>query len=119
VTLLGETNRGNTTVAQWLDNVLDPVADQSFDDYIRPMHAAVSYVLKVFLFMALKQARHRVQRTASLYNGILIGREFAPAGPLSHGAGGGRRRTGAAATSGCGRTDRTSRGESLFLWRRF
>lgn len=112
VVLLGETDRGATTVGEWLDKVLDPVADQSFDDYLRPMHAAVSYVVKVFLYMALKQARaieHRdyddalrraaglgerkraklVQRTASPYNGILVGPEFAPSAPVSQRAGGG------------------------------
>lgn len=111
ILLLGETDRGNSTVGEWLDKVLDPDADESLDDYLRPMHAAVSYVVKVFLYMALKQARaieHReydealrraaglgerkraklVQRTASLYNGILVGPEFAPPASVSHSGGG-------------------------------
>jgi hypothetical protein len=105
VTLLGETDRGSTTVGQWLDGVLGPVEGKSVDGYIRPMRAAVSYVVKVFLYMALKQARtierqnydqamQRVnglgvkkrakllQRMQSLYNGILVGPEALPLEPL-------------------------------------
>lgn len=105
------------------------------------MHAAVSYVVEVFLYMALKQARaieHReydealrraaglgermraklVQRTASLYNGILVGPNLrrrpvcaiAAAVPWS--------RIGAGDIFGCSRTDEASRSASLFLWRR-
>jgi len=67
------------------------------------MHAAVSYVVRVFLYMALKQARvtphceydealrraaglgerkraNLLQRSASLYNGILVGPEALPLG---------------------------------------
>jgi hypothetical protein len=69
---------------------------QSIDDFYKPMHAAVSYVVKVFLYMGLKQARsvlrddydqakkrvaglgvkkraRLLQRMVSLYNGILVG----------------------------------------------
>jgi hypothetical protein len=96
VTLLGETNRGEATVGSWLERVLSSFALLSSDDFHRPMNAAVSYVVKVFLYMALKQARtveHReydealrraavlgdrkrgklLQKAVSLYNGILVG----------------------------------------------
>lgn len=112
VALIGATDRGDTPVGAWLEGVLDPVAHEPLDDYIRPMHAAVSYVVKLFLYMALKQARaieHReydealrraagrgdrkrgklLQRSASLYNGILVGPESAPSAPVSHGVGSG------------------------------
>jgi hypothetical protein len=56
VALLGETDRGNTTLGEWLSKVLDAVAEQPVDEFHRPMHAAVSYVVRVFLYMALKQA---------------------------------------------------------------
>jgi hypothetical protein len=112
VALLGETDRGDTTVGEWLDQMLDAVADQPLDDYLRPMHAALSYVVKVFLYMALKQARtieHNaydealrragglgerkraklLQRAASLYDGILVGPESLPAAPVGNGSGNG------------------------------
>jgi hypothetical protein len=113
VVLIGGTERDDAPVGAWLDAVLEPIANDRVDDYLRPMHAAVSYVVKLFLYMALKQARtieHReydealrraagrgerkrgklLQRSASLYNGILVGPESAPSAPaVSHGAGGG------------------------------
>jgi hypothetical protein len=69
---------------------------QSIYAYYKPMYAAVSYVVKVFLYMALRQARciehseydetmkriaglgvkkraRLVQRSTSLYNGIVVG----------------------------------------------
>jgi hypothetical protein len=75
------------------------------------MHAAVSYVVRVFLYMALKQARvtqhceydealrraaglgerkraKLLQRAASFYNGIFVGPEALPPG-ASEGAAGG------------------------------
>lgn len=101
--LLGITDRDETTVAAWLDQILAPMADQSVEHYLQPTHAAVSYVVRLFLYMGLKQARiieHRdfdsamrrlaglgerkraklSQRTASLYNGIVIGPVCLPTG---------------------------------------
>ena len=101
VSLLGETDRGNTTVGEWLTRVPGAVKEQADGDFHRPMHAAVSYVVRVFLYMALKQARvaeHRdhdaalrraaglgerkraklLQRSASLYDGIMVGPESLP-----------------------------------------
>jgi hypothetical protein len=112
VALIGATDRGDTPVGAWLEGVLEPVAHEPLDDYIRPMHAAVSYVVKLFLYMGLRQARaieHReydealrraaglgerkrgklLQRSASLYNGILVGPEPAPSATVGHGGGGG------------------------------
>ena len=57
VLLLGITERDDTTVAAWLARVLAPEANQSVEDYLHPMHAAVSYVVRLFLYMGLKQAR--------------------------------------------------------------
>lgn len=76
------------------------------------MHAAVSYVVRLFLYMALKQARvtphseydealrraaglgerkraKLLQRSASLYNGILVGPESLLPPDLEGAAGGG------------------------------
>lgn len=101
VLLLGATGRDDTTVAAWLDQILARVAHPSVETYLRPMYAAVSYVVRLFLYMGLKQARvveHRdhdmalrrlaglgerkraklAQRTASLYNGIVVGPERLP-----------------------------------------
>lgn len=103
VSLLGDTDLGSTTVGEWLTRVLGAVTKQPEGEFDRPMHAAVSYVVKVFLYMALKQARvteHRdydtalrrvaglgerkraklLQRSASLYNGIVVGPEATPSG---------------------------------------
>lgn len=84
-------------------------ADES--EIQRSMHAAVSYVVRVFLYMALRQARvtphceyddalrraaglgerkraKLLQRSASLYNGILAGPESLPnASEITTGAG--------------------------------
>jgi hypothetical protein len=110
VALLGETGRGSTTVGEWLTKVLDNVAERPVDEFHRPMHAAVSYVVRVFLYMALKQARvmehpeydealrraaglgerkraKLLQRSASLYNSILVGPESLPLVAAANGAG--------------------------------
>jgi hypothetical protein len=55
--LLGETDRGSTTVGEWLTRVLGAVKEQPDGEFHRPMPAAFSYVVRVFLYMALKQAR--------------------------------------------------------------
>jgi hypothetical protein len=101
VSLLGETDRGSTTVGEWLSGVLLAVMGQSEGEFHQPMHAAISYVVRVFLYMALTQARvvkhaehdealRRVaglgsrkrakllQRSVSLYNSILVGPESLP-----------------------------------------
>jgi hypothetical protein len=57
VSLLGETDRGSTTVGEWLSGFLLAFAGQSEDEFHQPMHAAVSYMVRVFLYMALAQAR--------------------------------------------------------------
>lgn len=98
VSLLGETDRGDITVGEWLDEVLSGVAATDQSEIHRTMHTAVSYVVRVFLYMALKQARviaHReydealrrsaglgerkraklLRKSASLYNGIVVGPE--------------------------------------------
>jgi hypothetical protein len=110
VALLGETPRDDQSLGNWLNGVLDNVTGQSIDAYYKPMHAAVSYVVKVFLYMALRQARtivrgdydeaqnriaglgvkkraRLVERMASLYNGILVGPDNLPPAPAA-GAGG-------------------------------
>lgn len=112
VSLLGDTDLGSTTVGEWLTRVLGAVRQQPAGEFDRAMHAAVSYVVKVFLYMALKQARvteHRdydaalrraaglgerkraklLQRSASLYNGIRVGPETMPSGVPASGAGNG------------------------------
>lgn len=108
--LFGVTDRDETTVAAWLDQILAPMANQSVEHYLRPTHAAVSYVVRLFLYMGLKQARviehqdHDIalrrlaglgerkrakqsQRTASLYNRIVVGPECLPTSAGSHGSG--------------------------------
>ncbi|WP_332879471.1 hypothetical protein [Massilia sp. S19_KUP03_FR1] len=112
VLVLGITDRDDTTVAAWLDRALGPEANHSAEGYPHPIYAAVSYVVKLFLYMGLKQARvveHRdhdiavrrlaglgerkraklAQRTGALYNGIVVGPERLPTGAGSHGTGGG------------------------------
>lgn len=112
VALLGETDRGDVTVGEWLNRVLASFMEAPGSEFHRSMHAAVSYVVRVFLYMALKQARvipHReydealrraaglgerkraklLQRSASLYNGILVGPESLPPGASEGGVGGG------------------------------
>jgi hypothetical protein len=110
VSLLGETDRGSTTVGEWLNGVLLAVTGQSEDEFHQPMHAAVSYVVRVFLYMALAQARvvkhteydevlrraaglgnrkraKLLQRSASLYNSILVGPESLPSTTAAGGTG--------------------------------
>lgn len=101
ISLLGETDRGEITIGEWLSGILGDVMAADDSEIHRSMHAALSYVVRVFLYMALKQARvtphrdydealHRaaglgkrkraklMQRSASLYNGILVGPEALP-----------------------------------------
>jgi hypothetical protein len=96
VTLLGDTERDDKPLGEWLNRVLDTAKGRSIETFYKPMYAAVSYVVKVFLYMALRQARsveHReydeamqhiaglgvkkqarlLQRVESLYNGIRVG----------------------------------------------
>lgn len=96
VSLLGDTERDDKPLGEWLNRVLDTEKGWSIETFYMPMYAAVSYVVKVFLYMALRQARsieHReydeamrriaglgakkrarlLQRTESLYNGIHVG----------------------------------------------
>jgi hypothetical protein len=110
VSLLGETDRGSTTVGEWLSGVLLAFTGQSEDEFLQPMHAAVSYVVRVFLYMALAQARvvkhveydealrraaglgdrkraKLLQRSASLYNSILVGPEYLPSTAAAGGTG--------------------------------
>ena len=112
VALLGETDRGDVTVGEWLAEILGNVKAADESEIHRSMHAAVSYVVRVFLYMALKQARvtphceydealrraaglgerkraKLLQRSASLYNGILVGPEVLPLDTSESAAGGG------------------------------
>lgn len=112
ISLLGQTDRGDVTVGEWLADILGGVAAADEHEIHRSMHAAISYVVRVFLYMALKQARimpHReydealrraaglgerkhaklLQRSASLYNGLLVGPEALPPGVAQGGVGGG------------------------------
>ena len=112
VSLLGETDRGDITVGEWLAGILGNVKAPDESEIHRSMHAAVSYVVRLFLYMALKQARvtphceydaalrraaglgerkraKLLQRSASLYNGILVGPEALPPGASEGAAGGG------------------------------
>jgi hypothetical protein len=96
ISLIGTTDRDAMSVGQWLDEVLDTPDSQPFDDCRTSMHAAMSYVVKLFLYMGLKQARQikrndhddalrrakglgerkrakLLKRTASLYNAIVVG----------------------------------------------
>lgn len=114
VALLGETDRGEITLGQWLANILGGLTAADHGELHRSMHAAVSYVVRVFLYMALKQARmaphheydealrraaglgqrkraRLLQKSASLYNGIVVGPEFLPGGGAGDGAGDGAR----------------------------
>ncbi|WP_305825425.1 hypothetical protein [Massilia brevitalea] len=101
VALLGETDRGHVTVGEWLDRVLASFTGETGSELHRSTHAAVSYVVRIFLYMALKQPRmlpHRdydeairraaglgerkraklLQRAAGRYNGIIVGPEALP-----------------------------------------
>lgn len=98
----GKTDRGETTVASWLDQVLRSEPAQSKQSDVARMRAAVSDVVKLFLYMGLKQSRiverrdydagmrrlaglverKRVKlakRTAALYNSIVVGPAGMPA----------------------------------------
>jgi hypothetical protein len=111
ISLLGETERGNITVGEWLAEILGNVEAADGSEIHRSMHAAISYVVRVFLYMALKQARvmphHEydealrraaglgerkraklLQKAASLYNGIFVGPEALPPGASEGVAGG-------------------------------
>jgi hypothetical protein len=112
VSLLGNTDRGDLRVGEWLTRVLGAVRGNRETDIHRSMHVAVSYVVRVFLYMALKQARvmqHReyddalcraaglgerkrvklLRRSAALYNRILVGPESLPPSASSGVAGSG------------------------------
>jgi hypothetical protein len=112
ITLVGETDRGNMSVGGWLYGVLGASAGQSFDECRASMHAALSYVVKLFLYMGLKQARciehndyddaHRrakglgdrkraklLKRTMALYNAIVVGPDALPPQASSCAAGNG------------------------------
>jgi hypothetical protein len=101
VALLGETERDDKPLGEWLNRVLDTAKGRSTETFYKPMYAVVSYVVKVFLYMALRQARaieHReyddamqriaglgvkkrarlLQRVESLYNGIRVGPDDLP-----------------------------------------
>ncbi|MFJ1468811.1 hypothetical protein [Massilia orientalis] len=102
VTLAGETERDNTSLGQWMEWVLGAATGRLDNDCREAMHAVVSYVVKLFLYMGLKNARRverndhddalkrakglgerkrdrLLKRTASLYNAILVGPETLPA----------------------------------------
>ena len=112
ISLLGETDRGDMTVGQWLAAILAGVTAADKSEIHLSMHAAVSYVVRLFLYMGLKQARMTphseydemlrraagleerkraklLQRSASLYNGILVGPESLPPSPSESVSGGG------------------------------
>jgi hypothetical protein len=110
VTLAGETDRGNTSLGQWMVWVLGAANGRLDDDCREAMHALVSYVVKLFLYMGLKNARRverndhddvlkqakglgeskrdrLLKRMASLYNAIVVGPETLPAQSTSCGGG--------------------------------
>lgn len=110
VTLAGETDRGDMSLGQWMEWVLGAADGRLDDDCREAMHAVVSYVVKLFLYMGLKNARRvelndrddvlkrakglgerkrdrLLKRTASLYNAILVGPETLPAQATSCGGG--------------------------------
>jgi hypothetical protein len=101
VALLGDTKRDDKPLGEWLNRVLDTAKGRSIETFYKPMYAAVSYVVKVFLYMALRQARsiehheydeamrriaglgvkkraRLLQRVESLYNGIRVGPDDLP-----------------------------------------
>ena len=111
VTLLGDTKRDDKPLGEWLNRVLDTAKGRSVETFYKPMYAAVSSVVKVFLYMALRQARtieHReydeamrriaglgvkkrarlLQRVESLYNGIRVGPDDLPQESAAHVDGG-------------------------------
>jgi hypothetical protein len=94
-------------LGEWLNRVLDTAKGRSVETFYKPMYAAVSYAVKVFLYMALRQARsiaHReydeamrriaglgvkkrarlLQRVESLYNGIRVGPDDLPQDGAAH-----------------------------------
>jgi hypothetical protein len=110
VTLLGDTERDDKPLGEWLNRVLNTAKGRSIETFYKPMYAAVSYVVKVFLYMALRQARsvaHReydeamqritglgvkkrarlLQRAESLYNGIRVGPADLPQETAAHESG--------------------------------
>lgn len=112
VALLGETERDDKPLGEWLNRVLDTAKGRSVETFYKPMYAAVSYVVKVFLYMALRQARtieHReydeamqriaglgvkkrarlLQRAESHYNGIRVGPDALPQESTGHAGGSG------------------------------
>lgn len=124
VTLLGDTKRDDQPLGEWLNRVLDTAKGRSVETFYKPMYAAVSYVVKVFLYMALRQARsveHReyddamwriaglgvkkrvrlLQRVESLYNGIRVGPDDLSQRTLRMWVAVPWRRIGAAGISGC------------------
>jgi hypothetical protein len=107
VSLLGETERDDKPLGEWLNRVLDTAKGRSIETFYKPMYATVSYVVKVFLYMALRQARsveyreydeamRRIaglgvkkrarlhQRVESLYNGIRVGPDDLPHENVGH-----------------------------------
>jgi hypothetical protein len=101
VALLGDTKRDDKPLGEWLNRVLDTAKGRSIETFYKPMYAAVSYVVKVFLYLALRQARsiehheydeamrriaglgvkkraRLLQRVESLYNGIRVGPDDLP-----------------------------------------
>lgn len=101
LSMLGDTERDDKPLGEWLNRVLDTAKGRSIETFYKPMYAAVSYVVKVFLYMALRQARsveHReydeamrriaglgvkkrarlLQHAESLYNGIWVGPDDLP-----------------------------------------
>jgi len=107
VALLGDTKRDDKPLGEWLDRVLDTAKGRSIETFYKPMYAAVSYVVKVFLYMALRQARsiehheydeamrriaglgvkkraRLLQRAESLYNGIRVGPDDLPQESAAH-----------------------------------
>jgi hypothetical protein len=111
VTLLGDTKRDDKPLGEWLNRVLDTAKGRSTETFYKPMYAAVSYVVKVFLYMALRQARsvehheyddamrriaglgvkkrgRLLQRAESLYNGIRVGPDELPQESAAHASGG-------------------------------
>jgi hypothetical protein len=101
VALLGDTKRDDQPLGEWLNRVLDTAKERSVETFYKPMYGAVSYVVKVFLYMALRQSRsiehceydeamrriaglgvkkraRLLQRVESLYNGIRVGPDDLP-----------------------------------------
>lgn len=112
IELAGETDRASTTLGEWLNKGLAEGGGQPLEAYRREVDAAVSYVVKVFLYMTLKQARvmehpaydeamqraaglaerkrvKLLQRSASLYNSIRVGPDSLPFSPTAGGMGSG------------------------------